>query len=155
MQAIIPNEKRLKIPTHKESRMAEESGKILSDYIQVNKEPVFQLVRKGGGNTPVLIPASAVRLLVVILSQMAKGNAVTLIPVNAELTTQQAADLLNVSRPFLVGLLEKNKIPFKRVGTRRRVLAEDVLRYKEEIDKKRLDVLDELAKQAQEHDMGY
>jgi excisionase family DNA binding protein len=101
------------------------------------------------------VPPAALQLLIMVLSQMAKGNAVTIIPVHAELTTQEAADLLNVSRPFLVGLLEERKIPFRRVGSRRRVLAKDILLYKEEIDKKRLDVLQELANEAQQHNMGY
>jgi excisionase family DNA binding protein len=151
----MPNEKAITIPTDKDISLAEESSRKLSAYIQSTNDPAFQLIKKGKGGEKILIPADALRLLVAILSQMAKGNAVTLIPVHAELTTQEAADLLNVSRPFLVNLLEEGKIPFRRVGSRRRVFAKDVLRYKEEIDKKRLKILEELANEAQKHNMGY
>jgi excisionase family DNA binding protein len=93
--------------------------------------------------------------LLEILNQMAQGNAVTIIPIHAELTTQQAADVLNVSRPFVIKLIEDKALPCKMVGTHRRVLFSDLMAYKRAIDAERLKVLDELAAQAQELGMGY
>ena len=143
------------VPTSKETELAGESIKALVSYMETTKTPSFELLNKGRGGKQIRIPLSALRLLVDILSQMAKGNAVTLIPVHAELTTQEAADMLNVSRPYLVDLLEQGKIPFRKVGTRRRIFVNDLLRYKEKIDKARLKTLEKLAEQAQDLDMGY
>jgi excisionase family DNA binding protein len=101
------------------------------------------------------LPEKAVALLAEILDLMARGNAATLIPVHAEMTTQEAADFLHVSRPFLVGILETGQIPFRKVGTRRRVRFQDVLTYKQSIDAQREQALDALTAQAQELGMGY
>jgi excisionase family DNA binding protein len=103
----------------------------------------------------VILPASALRLLKDVLAEMAQGRAVAILPVQAELTTQQAADLLNVSRPYLIGLLEERKIPFRLVGQHRRVRLDDLLSYKRKDDERRRQIADELAADGQELGMGY
>jgi len=143
------------IPTNKEAALAEKSSRILSDYIKSTKIPTLQLIASNKENTKIVLPPLALQLLVDILEQMGQGNAISLIPIHSELTTQEAADLLNVSRPYLINLLKDGKIPFRKVGTKRRILAEDVIRYKTSIEKKRLKALEALTKQAQKLNMGY
>jgi excisionase family DNA binding protein len=109
----------------------------------------------GGVTTQLRIPSSALQLLFAALSEMACGNAVSLLPLNAELTTQQAADILNVSRPYLVGLLEKGDMAFRKVGVQRRVLLRDVIAYKTRTDIDRRAALNELARLGQEAGVGY
>lgn len=101
------------------------------------------------------MPAAAVKLLHAILEDMASGRAVTLVPQNTELTTQQAADFLNVSRPYLVQLLEQKRLPYRLVGTHRRVRFEDLAEYKISTDSARREALDGLAAQAQDLKLGY
>lgn len=86
---------------------------------------------------------------------MAAGNAVSVVSMKQELTTQEAADILQVSRPYLVELLESGEIPYRKVGSRRRVLTADVINYKNRIDTARMETLAELSAQAQELNMGY
>jgi len=144
-------------PTPDDTILAEQSSRQLARFVAAKpKKPLrFRIQPEDAPEETVSIPASAFRLLNDILTQMAKGNAVTLMPVHAELTTQQAADLLNVSRPFLVEQLEKNVIPFRKVGAHRRVLFKDLMDYKKSMDRNRLKALDELAAQAQELGIGY
>ena len=110
---------------------------------------------EGGGEQPVMLPRQAFELFLEILGQMANGNAVTIVPVHAELTTQQAADLLNVSRPHLVQLLEAGTIPFRRVGSHRRVRAEDLVAYMRAEERRAREALAELTRQGQDLRLGY
>jgi len=155
MHTLTLDKNGFKIPTDKESKLAEESSQKLAAYISSTKTTAIQLINKNKSSEIITLPAAALQLLMIILSQMAKGNAVTIMPIHAELTTQEAADLLNVSRPYLIKLLDEEKIPFRKVGTKRRILAEDVMKYKNDIDQKRLHVLDELTNEAQKNNMGY
>lgn len=143
------------VPSNKEIALAEKSSRILSDYIKSTKNPTVQFVNSKKQNKKIELPPRALQLLADILDEMGQGNAISVIPISTELTTQQAADFLNVSRPYLINLLHEGKIPFRKVGTKRRILAKDVIRYKTTIDKKRYKALAELTKQAQELKMGY
>lgn len=101
------------------------------------------------------LPLPAVRLLIELLNEMAQGNAVSLIPTHVELTTQEAADLINVSRGFLVKLLERQEIPHRKVGTHRRVLFSDLKAYEFRSRRERSKALDELAAEGQALGLGY
>jgi excisionase family DNA binding protein len=142
-------------PTEADAQLARESSRKLATHKLGRRASVRIQVLDAHEPETIALPASALRLLQHILTEMAQGNAVTLIPIHAELTTQQAADVLYVSRPFLVGLLESGHIPYRKVGTHRRVLFRDLMAYKQKIDAERLKALEELAAQAQELDMGY
>ncbi|WP_448603476.1 helix-turn-helix domain-containing protein [Thermoleptolyngbya sp.] len=144
------------LPTAAEAQLSKESSRILASHLAPQK-PTRQLkiVEEDGSEQVVTVPAAAFHLFVDILSQMAQGHAVTLIPIHAELTTQEAADLLNVSRPFVVKLLESGELPHRKVGRHRRIRYEDLMTYKQQIDHQRRLALDELAAQAQELNLGY
>lgn len=144
------------LPTESEALLARESSRQLSLYLKTREEAQsIRVIDQAGEHEAVKIPTAAFRLLIDILAEMAQGNAVNLIPVHAELTTQEAADILNVSRPFLVKLLDEGTIPYHKVGKHRRVRYQDVMDYKNTIDRNRRKTLDELAAQAQELNMGY
>lgn len=143
------------VPTAKDAAIAREASRMLAPYIDHLENLRFQVGEERKAAQKLSLPASAIRLLLDLLTEMAAGNAVTLIPVHAQLTTQQAADLLNVSRPFLVSLLEEGKIPHVKVGTHRRILFEDLMRYKNNVDRERRKVLDELVTQSEALGMGY
>ncbi|HHL7586577.1 DNA-binding protein [Klebsiella quasipneumoniae] len=96
------------------------------------------------------LPTSSLTLLMSILGELAAGNAVQVVPVHAELTTQEAANILNVSRPHMVKLLEEGKLPFHKTGRHRRVLFADLMKYKEQRDDESTHALRELAEQSQE-----
>lgn len=142
-------------PTQEESAVAKEASRQLSQLLGAAGEFRVQSQAAGKRVESVALPISAVRLLAEILTQMAQGNAISLIPIHAELTTQQAADLLNVSRPFLIKLLEQGRLPFRKVGKHRRIRFSDVLSFKQRSDEQRRATLEQLAAEGEELNMGY
>ncbi len=142
-------------PNESDAALAQASIQLLASHTQDKSYQTISVVTPDCTHLTLTIPAAAYSLLLEILAQMAEGNAVKLIPVKRELTTQEAADVLSVSRPYLVSLLESGEIPYRKVGTRRRVLTQDVIDYKNRIDTARMQNLAELAAQAQELSMGY
>lgn len=138
-------------PSDQDIELAREAGPRVASLADQG-EAVEVRVGKGA---PLVLPALSARLLADILALIGAGKAVAVLPVDTELTSQQAAEVLNVSRPYLVKLLDEGKLPHRKVGTRRRVLLCDVLAYKKQVADARAKVLDELATQAQELNMGY
>lgn len=139
-------------PSASDAEVAKESSRALAPHVGTKS---LRLQFGDGEGEALILPSPAARLLLSVLTEMGHGNSVTVAPVQAELTTNQAADLLNVSRPYLTKLLEDGVIPFRMVGTHHRVRLEDVLAYKQREDGNRLKALEELAAQAQELKMGY
>ena len=142
-------------PNEQDSLLARESSRQLLPHLDQTHDLRLQIVEGDQMREVVEIPAAALRLLIGILDEMAEGNAVSLTPAHVELTTQQAADFLNVSRPFLIGLLETGQIPFHKAGSHRRVLFQDVAAHKSRMVEKRQEALKELAALSQEMGMGY
>lgn len=121
-------------------------NKLLKSIVKIQVEGIEEVVE---------IPQKAFSLFKGILEHMSEGKNVSLIANDSELTTQEAADILSVSRPYLVRLLKQNKLPHIKVGTHRRLLLKDVLKHDKETKKKRRTALNELSQQAQELNLGY
>lgn len=141
-------------PSARDAEVARASGQQLSRYVR-EKRSLLLRVHDAGQDEEIELPAGAVALLMSILESMAAGRGVTLIPESAELTTFEAADVLRVSRPYLIKLLDEGEIPHRKVGRHRRVRLEDVMAYRARDDRDRAAVLDDLVRDAQEQDMGY
>jgi excisionase family DNA binding protein len=137
------------LPSEAEAILAKETSRVLAAR-QKTPEPLRLRLLDDPNEGTIKLPASAVHMLVRILEEMARGNAVTLIPVHAELTTQEAADMLNISRPSLIELLQQGKIQFRKVGTHRRVRFDDLMSFKRSADAARRATLEELAAYDQE-----
>ena len=143
--------------TKSDQKIALSSIKLISeseDQAIKNKAEAVK-IRIQDSDEVVSIPLKALKLLKLIISNMAQGRSVALMPTDAEITTQQAAEILNVSRPHVIKLLEKGEIPYRKVGSHRRILLQDILDYESRFRSERRKKLDYLAKEAQKLNLGY
>lgn len=140
------------MPGEGEAAIARDALVRVKEFLQTHPgddhEPVLVTVQED--EERLALPRSAVELMARILAHMAAGQSVSVVPLHAELTTQQAADLLNVSRPFLIGLLDAGEIEYRMVGTHRRIMASSLIGYQRLDDARRRGAADELTALSQE-----
>ncbi|GAB3477354.1 helix-turn-helix domain-containing protein [Azotobacter salinestris] len=143
------------LPSAAEAALAKLCSQELSAIIETRAETQTLSISDPKGGRSVNIPVSALRLLVDVLTELGEGNSVRLVPVHAELTTQEAADLLNMSRPTLIKLLDEEAIPYHRAGNRRKVKFADLRIYQEKLEQERLAALAELSALDRALGLGY
>jgi excisionase family DNA binding protein len=138
-------------PGDVDTEVAGRAARRISDYLGSHPgEDLIEALGEVGAEDALVIPRPTVVMLAQVLSLLESGHGVQIIPKDAELTTQQAADVLNVSRPYLIGLLESRQIPFRKVGRHRRITFEALMEYKRQDDLKRRAAADDLADLSQE-----
>ncbi|MCF8237360.1 MAG: helix-turn-helix domain-containing protein [Saprospiraceae bacterium] len=144
-------------PSREDQKLAKESVRILSTFHKQNmaKGSLVQLFMEDKTNVKVVIPRSVYQLMETILEFMSQGKAISILPAETELTTQQAAEMLHVSRPHIVKLLESGEIPFIKVGSHRRIRLQDLQSYRQKLQKKQQFAMEKLAKQGQDLSLGY
>jgi len=152
----VPSKHRLAVPDEALSDRAAQAADTLEQFLERHPEESAASLSMTMGNdeTAFDVPVGVLKLLARMLAETASGNAVAVSPVDAELTTQQAADLLSVSRPYLVKLLDERRIPFRRVGNRRRILLADVMAFKHDDESERRAIAAELSAKAEQTGHG-
>ena len=128
---------------------------LLKNEEKVSKKKKSIKLKIQGFDEEITIPIQAFALLRSILNSMAKGKSIVLLLSDSEISTQQAAGILNVSRPHVVKLLDNGTIPHKKVGTHRRIKLKDLLHYEDQLKKATRKNLDVLAQEAQKLNLGY
>jgi len=145
---------RLNLPDTRESELAQRGQRELAAWLSTKLDAQqISILGEDDKNHTIELPTSALTMLLDVLGELAVGNAIQIVPVHAELTTQEAANLLNVSRPHMVKLLEEGKLPFHKTGRHRRVLFADLMEYKNKREHESLDAMQALADQAQKTGM--
>jgi excisionase family DNA binding protein len=138
-----------------ERALAQEASLRLGQLLAVQPAAATVIFDPDNPRAGIALPAAALGLLRQVLDELAKGNLVTVVPHDAELSTQQAADLLRVSRPFVIKLVDEGRIPCRKVGLHRRIRLADVLRFKQENERERNAALEQLQSEAQALNLGY
>lgn len=146
MTALAQDSFAERLPTEIEVDNADHLRKIMAGLVQDEEPTHLQLALEKGEMADVTLSPAIAKTFLQVLRLISSGKGFRLIPVGAELTTQQAADHLNISRPFLIKLLEAGEIPFAKTGRHRRIKAEDLFAYKAMRDGRRADALSDMAK---------
>lgn len=134
-----------RLPSADERAAANHLRKIIANQLAGERATAQLAIGAPGDVAEIVLAPALAQLLLELLRHIGQGDAVTLVPISQMLTTQQAADILNVSRPHVVSLIEKGEIPHTLVGRHRRVRADDLFRYKTNRDRIRLEALERLA----------
>ena len=140
-------------PNSEDIDLARASAAVLTRLLQDLPDDHRANIKMGGQD--LIVPRQAVELLKDILASMSAGKGISIVPSSSELTTQQAADFLKDSRPYLIGLLEKGAINYTQVGTHRRIRFDDLLAYKQQMVNKSKSAMDDLMALSQELGVGY
>jgi len=149
MRSTVSNT--LSLPAEHEVQVARQGRNRLASYLtKGSRTQSIQLIDDKNNAHLVEVPTAALHLLVNILDEFASGNAVEVVPIHSKLTTQEAANLLNVSRPYLIKLLEEGKLPFHYVGSHRRIRFDDLIAFREEQDRKSEEAMTELVRLSEE-----
>lgn len=141
--------------TAQDTSMAKRASQVLSRYVEKGRTLHLKIAEEGEPAELLALPSSVLPFLRDALEAVSNGTSVTLLSEEEELTTSQAAEILGVSRPFLVKLLEGGELSYRIVGSHRRLTVGEVMSYKEKTKKKRKEVLEQLAAEAQELGLGY
>jgi excisionase family DNA binding protein len=146
MTELAVNMAEISEPTAEDIAAARDAARQLMKVSPASKMVRFRMEPKDAApaSEPIDIPRGVFNVIIDLLVQVGNGNAVQLVPVHSELTTQQAADLLNVSRPHLIKLLNSGELEHRMVGTHRKLLAKNVLIYRDKSTEHRRKALREL-----------
>jgi excisionase family DNA binding protein len=141
-------------PGDVDTGIAERAARRITEYLDGHPgEDLIEALGEVGTEDALIIPRATVVMFAQILDLLAQGRGVQIIPKEVELSTQQAADMLNVSRPYLIGLLESGRMPFRKVGRHRRIKFEDLVDYQRQDDLHRRDAADKLAELSEDLDL--
>lgn len=140
----------LSVPTQEDKNIARKAKNDLEKILKIktNRKPLQINLKSDNRDVATRVPARFINVMIDILSQIEKGNIVTIVPIHADLTTQQAAEILNVSRPYVIKLIKEKKLPAKKVGTRRRIKAKDLFTFKKLLDEQTKDAMRNMIKEA-------
>ena len=140
-----------------EAAMAKAAQRCIMAALDHSRAPAITLVDESGQQTEpaIKLPPQALRLIAQVLGAMGERRPITIVPTKHELTTVEAANYLNVSRPFIIKEIESGKLRHRMVGTHRRIAYEDLVEYKRSMQRRQEEALQQLADNAQEIGLGY